>query len=160
MPITVRPADYTRPADRAAIVELLALYAQEPTGGSEPLSAEVQRTVVERFAATPHGFVLLAEQSERIVGLVTCFQVFSTFAARPLVNLHDVVVHPDARGQGVGWLLLEAVEAEAHRRGCCGLTLEVFGDNELAKRLYRKFGFTGAESCQPSHAMLFWKKRI
>ncbi len=125
MPITVRRAEYTRPADRAAIVELLSLYAQEPTGGSEPLTAEVQQTLVDRLAATPHGFVLLAEQEARIVGLVTCFQVFSTFAARPLVNLHDVVVHPSVRGQGVGWLLLEAVEAEARRRGCCGLTLEM-----------------------------------
>ena len=38
----------------------------------------------------------------------------------------------------IAWVLLEAVEAEARRRGC-GLTLEVFGDNEVAKRLYRKF---------------------
>jgi ribosomal protein S18 acetylase RimI-like enzyme len=160
VPITVRTAEYTRPADRAAIVELLSLYAQEPTGGSEPLTAEVQHTLIDHLAATPHGFVLLAGDKGRTVGLVTCFQVFSTFAARPLVNLHDVVVDPNARGQGVGWLLLEAVEAEARRRGCCGLTLEVFGDNEVAKRLYRKFGFTGAESCEPPHEMLFWKKRF
>ena len=160
MPVTVRPADYTRPDDHSAIVELLSLYAQEPTGGSEPLTVEVQQTLVDRLSATPHGFVLLAEQDARIVGMVTCFQVFSTFAARPLVNLHDVVVHPSARGQGVGWRLLEAVEAEAHRRDCCGLTLEVFGDNEVAKRLYRKFGFAGAERCEPAHAMLFWKKRL
>jgi ribosomal protein S18 acetylase RimI-like enzyme len=38
--------------------------------------------------------------------------------------------------------LLEAVEAEAVRRGCCRLTLEVQDENRRARRVYDRFGFT------------------
>jgi ribosomal protein S18 acetylase RimI-like enzyme len=65
----------------------------------------------------------------------------ATFAARPLVNIHDLAVLPEACGRGVGRRLLEHVEAQARARGCGRLTLEVGDRNETALRLYRAFGF-------------------
>jgi ribosomal-protein-alanine N-acetyltransferase len=46
-------------------------------------------------------------------------------------------------GEGIGSALLEALLAEAHRRGCTDIFLEVRVDNERAQRLYRRRGFTG-----------------
>ena len=46
------------------------------------------------------------------------FVGFSTFAASPLINIHDLHVEPEWRRQGVARLLLEAVEARARALGC------------------------------------------
>jgi ribosomal-protein-alanine N-acetyltransferase len=45
-------------------------------------------------------------------------------------------------GQGTGSALLEALLAEAARRGCREVFLEVRADNARAQRLYRRYGFT------------------
>jgi ribosomal protein S18 acetylase RimI-like enzyme len=85
--------------------------------------------------------VFLALDDATPIGIAVCFVGFSTFAARPLINIHDLAVVPECRGQGVGRLLLERVEAKGRELGCCKLTLEVREDNHRAQRLYQKFGF-------------------
>ena len=66
---------------------------------------------------------------------------FSTFYARPLLNIHDLAVHRDYRGQGVGRALIAAIEEKARKLNCCKLTLEVRQDNDIAWGLYRNVGF-------------------
>ena len=44
-------------------------------------------------------------------------------------------------GQGIGTGLLSALVAEARRRGCTEMFLEVRADNTRAQRLYRWWGF-------------------
>ncbi len=85
--------------------------------------------------------MFLAYDGEAAVGVAVCFLGFSTFAAKPLVNLHDVAVVPTHRGRGVGWALLAAVEAKARELGCCKLTLEVLGKHERALRTCTAAGF-------------------
>ena len=63
------------------------------------------------------------------VGLVNAIEGFSTFACRPLVNVHDVVVLPGHRGRGIAARLFAEVEAIARERGACKLTLEVLDGN-------------------------------
>jgi ribosomal-protein-alanine N-acetyltransferase len=53
-----------------------------------------------------------------------------------------LAVAPDRWGRGTGSALLEALLAEAERRGCVEVFLEVRIDNMRAQRLYRKYGFT------------------
>jgi [ribosomal protein S18]-alanine N-acetyltransferase len=60
-------------------------------------------------------------------------------------NQADVVTLAVAAGQwgqGVGSALLEALLAEAVRRGCTEVFLEVRTDNTRAQRLYRRYGFS------------------
>lgn len=47
-------------------------------------------------------------------------------------------------GEGIGAALLEGLLAEAARRRCTEVFLEVRVDNDRAQRLYRRYGFTGA----------------
>ena len=75
------------------------------------------------------------------VGLINTFEGYSTFKARPLLNVHDIAVLPAHRAQGVGQALLAACEAHARERGCCKLTLEVLSCNQRAMRSYERFGF-------------------
>ena len=46
-------------------------------------------------------------------------------------------------GEGIGGALLDGLLAEAARRGCTEIFLEVRVDNDRAQRLYRRRGFTG-----------------
>lgn len=138
--IHCRLADLNSPIDAAIIVELVDDYAQDTMGGSQPLSEEVKTTMVEGMKKTPGCFVILAEMDGHAVGLANCFMAFSTFKAKPLVNIHDLCVHHDWRGKGIGVALLSAVADEASRRGCCKVTLEVRDDNP-ARRLYEREGY-------------------
>ena len=75
--------------------------------------------------------------------MINCIEGFSTFACRPLVNIHDVVVRRSHRGQRVGERMLAEVERVARTRGACKLTLEVLSGNAPACRLYERVGFAG-----------------
>jgi ribosomal protein S18 acetylase RimI-like enzyme len=137
-------ADYANPVHASALVALLDAYAQDPMGGAAPLSAYARAYLVPELAARPQAFSVLAfngADHTRPVGLVNCMEGFSTFACRPLVNVHDVVVLPGYRGQRVGEQMLALVEQIARERGACKLTLEVLAGNASAVRLYERIGF-------------------
>lgn len=56
-------------------------------------------------------------------------------------DVQTLAVAPEARGGGVGSSLLDALLAEASRRGCSRVSLEVSSTSEDAQRLYRAKGF-------------------
>ncbi len=57
-------------------------------------------------------------------------------------DVQTVAVRPDRQGTGLGARLLDALLAEARRRGCSEVLLEVDVDNAAAQRLYERAGFT------------------
>jgi ribosomal protein S18 acetylase RimI-like enzyme len=139
--IEVVEARYTDPVHAAALVDLLDQYARDPAGGAKPLSDYARRHLAAELAARPNAFSVLAFDAGTPIGLINCIEGFSTFACRPLVNVHDVVVVAGYRGRGVGRDMLEQVKAIAQRRGACKLTLEVLEGNQSAISLYQRFGF-------------------
>jgi GNAT superfamily N-acetyltransferase len=141
MNLRVRPADLADARDADSIAMLLNSYAIEPVGGGKPLPRAVQERLVPALRDIPRALVLLAFADEAAVGIAVCFIGFSTFRARPLLNVHDLAVLPQYRGKGAGRALLEAAEDHARRQGCCRLTLEVLESNAGARALYHRFGF-------------------
>ena len=158
--LTISLADYTDPHDAAAIVMLLDAYASDPMGGGAPLSDRVKERLTGDLAANPHAFSLLARLDEAAVGLANCFIGYSTFAAAPLVNIHDFAVLPGHCGTGIGRALLAAVEAEALKRGACKVTLEVLSGNHPAKALYAAHGYGDYQLDPAAGQALFWQKRL
>ena len=134
-------ADYHNPLHAAAVVELLDAYARDPAGGGKPLSDFVKSNLVASLAARPQIFSVLAFDGAAPVGLVNCIEGFSSFACRPLVNVHDVAVLASHRGRGVAQQMLALAEQIARERGACKLTLEVLSGNTSANRLYTRIGF-------------------
>jgi GNAT superfamily N-acetyltransferase len=132
---------YDDPAHAAALLDLLDAYARDPAGGGEPLGDFARDNLIAELAARPFVFSVLALDDETPVGLVNAIEGFSTFACRPLVNVHDVVVIDSHRGQGIAAQLFAEVEAIARERGACKLTLEVLDGNASARALYRRLGF-------------------
>lgn len=155
--VEILPADLANPAHAQALVFLIDLYAREPVGGGKPLDPAVKARIVPGLAARRGAFVLLAFAESRPAGIAVCFEGYSTFAARPLLNLHDLAVAPEFRGRGLAKALLQGVEAEALRRGCCKLTLEVLEGNARAQGIYRAHGF---ESSAPGNRTFFFAKRL
>lgn len=143
--ITVCRIDLARPADASALLELLEHYARDPMGGGEGLSAYAREQVVPRLHAWPGYIGFLARDGETPCGLINCFIGFSTFAARPLLNVHDIVVASGWRGRGIARGLLTAAEEAAREAGCCKLTLEVLSNNHRACATYTAFGFAPYE---------------
>ncbi len=94
-------------------------------GNSQDLPQEVRNRLIPGLQAHPTTLIFLAYRGDEAVGIAVCFRGFSTFVAKPLLNIHDLAVNPDCRGQGIGHLLLDQVEHRAHELGCCKLTLEV-----------------------------------
>jgi ribosomal protein S18 acetylase RimI-like enzyme len=158
--IEVAMADYRDPAHAQALVSLLDAYARDPAGGGTPLAAEVLAGLPAALAARPQAFSVLAWAGEQPVGLINCIEGFSTFACRPLGNVHDVVVLASHRGQRLAQRMLALVEAEAVARGACKLTLEVLSGNRSALRAYEREGF-GSYQLDPAYgSALFLQKKL
>ena len=139
--LAVRRVDYTLPADSRTLVDLLNAYAMDPMGGGEALADDVQARLCDDLAQRPTAASFIAWLGDEPVGLINTFEAYSTFKAKPLLNVHDVAVLSAHRGRGVGQALLAACEALARERGCCKLTLEVLSGNRRALRSYESFGF-------------------
>lgn len=139
--LDIQPILLDHPRHATDLVDLLEHYARDPMGGGCALDEQVRTELPQRLREWPgyHGF--LAYRDERAVGLINCFLGFSTFKARPLLNIHDIVVRDEARGQGVAQALLAAAERAARAHGCCKLTLEMLSNNAAAQRSYARFGF-------------------
>ncbi|MGE0429531.1 MAG: GNAT family N-acetyltransferase [Hydrogenophaga sp.] len=139
---TVR-AEYANPLHAAALVLLLDAYARDPAGGGQGLSDFAKAQLVASLAARPQAYSVLAFDGDQPVGLVNCIEGFSTFACKPLVNVHDVAVLASHRGRGIAERMLSEAEVIARERGAVKLTLEVLSGNQGAMRLYERIGFAG-----------------
>lgn len=151
-------ADLDLPAHQQVIVAMTAAYALDRMGNGGPLPADVLERLVPGLRSHPTTLVFLAYVEDVAVGIATCFVGFSTFAARPLINVHDLSVLPEYRGRGIGQALLRAVEGAARERGCAKVTLEVQENNHRARRLYERAGLAQAVYGDTTGGALFYSK--
>ena len=160
MTLSVVQADYFDAQHQQDIPYLLDLYAKDPMGGGQPLSEQVKGNLVKALSKLPPAFSVIAYVDDKPAGLVNCFEGFSTFACQPLINIHDVAVLNDYRGQGISQQMLAKVEEIARERGCCKLTLEVLSENSIAMSSYKKFGFSDYALDPDAGTALFWQKKL
>lgn len=153
-------ADYSNVVHANAIVELLDEYASGPSGGAEPLAAQVKVELIPALQRTSCALTLLAFAGEVPIGLLNAFETLSTFRAKPLINIHDIAVTASWRRRGVGRALIQALENIAGERGCCKLTLEVLENNVGAQMLYRKLGFENYQLQEDFGRALFLQKKL
>lgn len=159
MSFYITEADFDNQDHREAIPALINAYAQDPMGGGGELGKEVLERMVPGLATHPTTVVFLAYDGDRPIGIANCFVGFSTFAARPLINVHDLAVLAEYRGQRVGEKLLEAVKTKANQLDCCKLTLEVREDNR-ARNLYERCGFGDFTTGESQTKTIFLEKKL
>jgi len=143
-----------------AVLRLLNEYACDPMGGGKELPAYTRDHLIAELRKRDGAHVILGVVEGETAGLVICFEGFSTFACKPLLNIHDIVVSRKHRGKGLSKLLLQKAEAIALKLGCCKLTLEVLEGNHAAQAAYRASGFTGYELDPRMGKAMFWEKKL
>ena len=117
------------PADLEAVLELEhALFGEE---------AWSRQMLEGQLAEQPRSrYYLVADDDGKLAGYA------GLLVAGAQADVLTLAVAADRWGHGTGSALLEALLAEAARRGCTEIFLEVRTDNTRAQRLYRRYGFS------------------
>jgi len=158
--IDIQRVDYHNAQQADDLLNLLAYYALDPMGGGQPLDDYVQQHLISELQALTGAMSLLAYEGGQAVGLLNAFKGFSSFAAKPLINIHDLVGLDNYRGRGVAQRLMAECESIARSEGCCKLTLEVLAGNKIAKASYQRFGFDNYVLDENIGAAEFWQKKL
>ncbi len=158
--IEIVEADLNREYHQEAVLELIDAYAGDAMGNGKPLTSEARSALIPGLQQHPTTFIFLAFQGSEVIGIAVCFLGFSTFAARPLINISDFSVLPAHRGQGIGRLLLESVERKARDMDCCKITLEMQENNHRARQVYEAAGFAQAVYVETAGRALFLTKSL
>jgi [ribosomal protein S18]-alanine N-acetyltransferase len=116
------------PADLDAVLVLERSLFAEEAWSREMLEGELAEQPRSRY-------YLVADDDGAITGYA------GLLVAANQADVVTLAVAAGRWGQGVGSALLEALLAEAVRRGCTEVFLEVRTDNTRAQRLYRRYGF-------------------
>ena len=132
-----------RPAGPADIAAITRIYNEGIRDRLATLETE-ERSEEERAgwlaARDERHPVLVAERNGAVVG----WGSLNAFNPRPAyrhVADFSVYVGREARGAGIGGLLLAALTERAHELGYHKLVLAAFPFNEAGMRLYRRHGF-------------------
>ena len=158
--IEILQADLDRRDHQLAVLALLDAYAMDPMGNGKALTNAVRRELIPGLQQHPTTIIFLSFRNKHAVGIATCFVGFSTFAARPLINIHDFYVIPEVRGQKIGHMILAAVEQKARDTECCKITLEVQQNNHKARRIYEAAGFSRSIYVERAGGALFLSKPL
>ncbi len=158
--IKIIEANPAEPSHAKAIVQLMDEYARDPMGGGQGLLEAVKCDLPRALSQRSNAYAILALVNDEPAGLTICFEGFSTFACRPLLNIHDVIVSASYRGRGISKLLLNQAEVIAIRLGCCKLTLEVLEGNRIAQSAYKSIGFNSYQLNPEMGHALFWEKKL
>ncbi|MFF3374522.1 GNAT family N-acetyltransferase [Streptomyces sp. NPDC002680] len=101
----------------------------------------------------PRDHLVAATGDGRVVGYVKLARPTPLASNAHVRQIQGLAVSDEARGMGVGRLLIRAAVAEARRRGALRLSLRVLGHNAPARRLYESEGFV-VEGIQPREFLL------
>jgi len=135
--IDVRLAD---PGDSLVVRELLDQLGYAFT-------VEEVRARLDLFARQPTDPVLLATDGDKGVGLIAMHWTAMLHHSKPVARITALVVRADARGKGVGRILVDAGAALARQAGCGLLELTTALHRTDAQAFYRDLGFTASSLC-------------
>src|SRR5215208_4372244 len=135
-----------RPANPADVSEITRIYNEGIRDRLATLETE-ERTPEERVAwleaRDERHPVLVAERAGTVAGWGS-LNVFNPRLAYAHVADFSIYVGREARGAGIGKVLLAALIARARELGYHKLVLAAFPHNEAGMRLYTRFGFREA----------------
>lgn len=135
------------PADRKAIAEIYRTLF-EAMSNLQPQyiqAAEQDPDFILKIITESKKDILVAQCGVQLLGfalvLMTHTPPYRCFVPHPYADLLDLAVLPDARGNGLGTLLLQAVKGWAKAYGADYLELDALSNNQGAIRLYEREGF-------------------
>ncbi|MCW3843908.1 GNAT family N-acetyltransferase [Micromonospora yasonensis] len=134
MTVTIRPMGDEH-ADAVLEIYRLGIATGNATFETEP-------PTWEQFTAgrLPGHRWVAVDPTGRLLGWVACSAVSDRCVYAGVVE-HSVYVHPDARGRGVGRLLLDALIASTEQAGIWTIQSGVFPENTASLALHATCGF-------------------
>jgi GNAT superfamily N-acetyltransferase len=136
MKLSIRPAISSDISLIAQFIRELAEYeklAHEVRFDEEALGMRL-------FGPRAFAEVLIGEIDGVAAGFALFFHNFSTFEGKPGVYLEDLFVRPDARGSGLGKMLLARLAKIAIERDCARLEWWVLDWNAPSIGFYKALG--------------------
>ena len=85
-------ADLGDPHHQASLMEMVEAFSADPFGAAQPLPQAARQGLIEGLREHPTTLVFLAFEGEAPIGMAIRFRTFSTFSARPAINIHDFFV--------------------------------------------------------------------
>lgn len=134
----------TRPAQEADLPAILTIYNQGIADRIATLETEPKDLAYMTAwlaGRAPHYAVLVAERPDGVIAGWASINPYNARCAYRGVGELSIYIHREHRGQGVGQLLLDALEAAGRQGGFHKFVLFTFPFNGLGQGLYRKKGY-------------------
>ena len=139
----------------AALLQLLNDYMLDEMGIGLPMPKDLGPKIIKGLKNNPAYIGFFVCIGNDFAALANCNLNFSTWKAKPLINIHDFIVSPNFRNSGIGLFLLNEIANYATENGFCRINLEVRHDNFKAQNLYKRAGF---KECSPPN--YFWERNL
>lgn len=142
MKIEIRPAEPNE-------IQTLLEFEKGIVKAERPLDSTLKEGEIHYYdllelIESPNAEVLVAVVENELVGSgyakiveAKSYQTFSEY-----VHLGFMYLEPEFRGQGINQKIMEALIQWSKNKGITEVRLEVYNENEAAKKAYLKVGFT------------------